>query len=126
MEEKLYGAVEAEGFSDEPAGRQDGRKLRLVRPKKRKAGRIRLLSFSNMFFRSARRALSAEISLQKPFEAFSMPCFILAHLVNGVVDRVKVQLLGKRSQILLALRRAVLRSHSELQVLLCAVGHALP
>ena len=55
-----------------------------------------------------------------------MPCFILAHLVNGVVDRVKVQLLGKRSQILLALRRAVLRSDSELQVLLCAVGHALP
>ena len=72
MEEKLYGAVEAEDFSDEPAGRQDGRKLRLARPKKRKAGRIRLLSFSNMFFRSTRRASQPKYLFRSPSKPF--PC----------------------------------------------------
>ena len=65
--------------------------------------------------------VSAKISLQQSSECTAMSCLIASHLMDSVMDCVKVQC----RQIRLACGRAVLSIHSQLKILLGGVCYHL-
>ena len=69
--------------------------------------------------------LLVEVALQQAFESLAMARLVASHLMHGVMDRVKVHLLGHLRQLELAVGRAVLGIHAQLEVLLGGVGHDL-
>ena len=52
-----------------------------------------------------------EISVEKSLETGTVTSLILAHLVNSIVDRIKILLLCKSSDPLLVLASALLCEH---------------
>ena len=60
-----------------------------------------------------------EISVEKSLETSTVTSLILAHLVNSIVDCIKVLLLCKSSDSLLILASALLSKHPLLYVCLC-------
>ena len=69
--------------------------------------------------------VSAKISLQQSSECTAMSCLIACHLMDSVMDCVKVQCLCSLRQIRLACGRAVLSIHSQLKILLGGVCYHL-
>ena len=70
-------------------------------------------------------SISAKVSLQQSGECTAMSCLIASHLMDSVMDCVKVQCLRSLRQIRLACGRAVLSIHSQLKILLGGVCYHL-
>ena len=71
------------------------------------------------------RNLFAEISLQQTGKRFSVTGLIACHFMHGVVDRIKIVLLGELGKLELAGSGAVFGVDAHLKILLGAVGHDL-
>lgn len=63
-------------------------------------------------------SISAKVSLQQSGECTAMSCLIASHLMDSVMDCVKVQCFRSLRQIRLACGSAILSIHSQLKVLL--------
>ena len=59
-----------------------------------------------------------KISLKEALETTAMPGLILAHLMDGIVNSIEIELLGKGSKLFFTRAGAMLRSGAHLNVLL--------
>ena len=60
--------------------------------------------------------LLLEVAVVQPLEAGAVACFVASHLVNGVVNRVKVEFLGALGDLQLVLASAGFGEHTFLKV----------
>ena len=67
----------------------------------------------------------AEVSLEKTGKGLTMSCLVTCHLMNGIMDRIEVQLLRTLRKVYLTSRCAVLCSDTYGEVLLRGWGRAL-